>query len=107
MAPVTVARPSPIEGSPTPKRITPTPLASTAAVVYRLPPVKIRGTRRRKISRVMPPPTAVIVPSSSAGIQPRPTASVLPAPVAAQQPSASASTAKKARFHSRPFTGTK
>lgn len=62
------------------------------------------GTRRITMSRVAPPPTAEIVPSSSAANQPSPTASVLCAPVAAQHPSASASTMGHTQFQMRPST---
>jgi hypothetical protein len=65
------------------------------------------GTRRNTMSRTNPPPTAVIVPSSTAGNQPSPTASVFCAP-AAQQPNASASISGHTRAQgARPSTWTR
>ena len=101
-APISVAATEPTVGGAT-GTAPPSPRSQPArrSRTSVLPP-KIPGTRRSTMSRTNPPPTAVIVPSSTAGNQPSPNARVFSAPAAAQQPSASASINGQARSHTGP-----
>lgn len=62
-------------------------------------PPKIAGIRRRMMSRVVPPPTAVMVPSRMAGSHPRSASNVFWTPVTDHRPMTAASTTTKIRFH--------
>jgi hypothetical protein len=63
--------------------------------------VNTEGTRVKMISRVMPPPIAVTVPSSTAGSHPSPADSVLSAPADAHSEMAAASTSRNIRSQAR------
>jgi len=78
---------------------TSTPEPTTAEVASSGPGRNTFGERRIITSRIAPPPTAVMVPSRTAGSAPSPTSSVFSAPATAQQPSAAASTNWNARCH--------
>jgi hypothetical protein len=76
----------------------------TATDAYRELPPNMAGTRWSITSRAAPPPTAVRVPSRTAGSQPRPASSVFCAPAAAHRLRAEASRAMRIRSQRRPET---